>query len=58
MFKIKEIVEKLNTDVGKLHLVFKMKRSSISQNILEFFFPLSKPKLVYLRPFSSSLSFL
>ena len=34
-----------------------MKKSSISQNILELCFPLLKPKVVYLRPFSSSLQF-
>ena len=32
--------------------------SSVSQNILEIIFSLSKPKVVYLRPFLSSLPFL
>ena len=36
--KFGEIVEKLKTDVDRLHLVSKMKKSSISKNILEYFF--------------------
>ena len=58
VFKILEIVEKLKTDVDRLHLVSKMKKSSISQNILEIFFPLSKSKAVYRCPFLSLLTFL
>ena len=42
---------------SRLHLVSKMKERTISQNIFEIFFPLSKSKVVYLRPFSSSLPF-
>ena len=44
-------------DVDKLHLLLKMKKSSILENILENLFSLSKPKVVYLRPFSFSLPF-
>ena len=52
VFKIWEIIEKLKTDVDRLNLVSKMTESSISQNILEIFLPLSKPKVVYPRLFS------
>ena len=46
-------------DVDKIHLVSKMKKRLISQNILEISFSLSKLKVVvYLRLFSSSLPFL
>ena len=58
VFKIMETVKKIQTDLYSLYLVSKIKKSSISQNILESFFLLSKPKVDYLRPFSSSLPFL
>ena len=51
------MVDKIKTDVDTLHLVSKMKKSSISKNISTIFFSLSKPKVVYLRPFLSSLPF-
>ena len=41
-----------------IYLVSKMENCSISQNILEIFFPLSKSKVVYLGPFLSSLALL
>ena len=36
---------------------FENEKCSIWQNILETFVPLSKPKIVYLRPFLTSLQF-
>ena len=49
------MVEKIKAHIDRLHLVSKMKKSSISQNILEIFFALLNSKVVYLRPFLSSL---
>ena len=51
------MVDKIKTDVDRLLLVSKMKKSSISQNISTNFFSLLKPKVVYLRPFLSYLPF-
>ena len=50
--------EKIFLYILEIYLVSKIKRSLISQNILEIFFPLSEPKVFYLCPFSSSLPFL
>ena len=47
------MVDKIKTDVDRLLLVSKMKKSPISQNITTNFFSLSKPKVAYLRPFLS-----
>ena len=55
--KILEMAEKIKTDVNRLLMVSKMKKSSISQNILTNFCLWSIPKVVYLRPFLSSLPF-
>ena len=55
--KIWEMVDEIKTEVDRLLLVSKLKKSSISQNISTNFFSLSSPKVVYLRPFLSSLPF-
>ena len=47
-----------NEDVDRLHLVSKIKKSLISQNIFVIFLLLSKPKVIYLHPFSYSVPFL
>ena len=51
------MVDRIKTDVDRLLSVSKMKKSSILQNISEFFFSLSKLKVDYLRFFLSSLPF-
>ena len=45
------------TDVDRLLLVTKLKKSSMLTKYIDFFFSQSKPKVAYLRPFLSSLSF-
>ena len=52
------MLEKIETDVDRLILVSKLKKSSILAKYIEHFFSFSKPKVVYLRPFSSFLLFL
>ena len=51
------MVEKMKTDVDEVLLVPKLKKGQIQQNILENFHLFSKPKVVYLHPFLSSLPF-
>ena len=55
--KIWGMVEKIKTNVVRLLLVSKMKKSSIQAKYMENFFSYSKPKVVYLHPVSSSLEF-
>ena len=52
-----EIVEKLKEEVDRQLLVQKIEKSSILAKSMQNIFLLSKPKVVYLRPFSSSLPF-
>ena len=52
------MVDKMKTDVDWLLLVSKMKKKVQFHQIYQpIFFSLSKPKVVYLRPFLSSLLF-
>ena len=55
--KISQISEKIELDVDKLLLISKVKKSSISAKYIGKVFSLLKSKIVYLRPFSSSLTF-
>ena len=51
------MVEKRKADVDTLLMVLKLKKSSILSKYIGHFFSFLKPKVVYLRPFLSSLSF-
>ena len=51
------MVEKIQTDVDRLILVLKLKKCWIIARYIGTFFLLSKPKVVYLRLFLSSLTF-
>ena len=51
------MVEKIKTDVDRLLLVLKLKKSSILSKYIGIFFSFLKAKVVYLRPFLSSLPF-
>ena len=51
VFKLWTIVEKIKTGIDKLLQVSKMKKSSLLGKYIGKFFLLSKPKVVYLRPF-------
>ena len=51
------MLERMKTDVDRLLLVSKFRKSSSLAKYIGNFFPFSKPKVVYVRPFSSSLTF-
>ena len=51
------MVEKIKMNVDRLHLISKLEKSSISAKSMEKIFLLSKPKVVYLSPFLSFLTF-
>ena len=55
VFKICQMVEKIKTDVDKLLLILKMKKNFQYILVKLNFISISKPKVVYLRPFLSSL---
>ena len=51
------MVENIKTDVDRQVLVWKIMKGLNCFKSIENFFLLSKPKVVYLRPFSSSLQY-